>query len=47
MISEKHANFIITEKGCKSDDVKKLIATVRERVKKEFDIELELELEIW
>ncbi len=47
MISEKHANFIITEEGCKSDDVKKLIATVRERVQKEFDIELELELEIW
>ncbi len=47
MISEKHANFIITEKGCKSDDVKKLIAAVREKVKKEFDIELELELEIW
>ena len=46
-ISEKHANFIITEKDCKSADVKKLIETMKEKVAEQFDIELELELEIW
>jgi UDP-N-acetylmuramate dehydrogenase len=46
-ISEKHANFIVTEQGCKSADVKRLIEAVRERVKEKFDAELELEIEIW
>jgi len=46
-ISEKHANFITTEKGCKSSDVQRLIEAVRQRVKEQFDLELELELEIW
>ena len=46
-VSEKHANFIMTEKGCKSADVKRLIEAVRNRVREEFDIELELEIEIW
>ncbi len=47
MVSEKHANFIIAEKGCKSRDVKKLIETIKQGVKEQFDIELELEIEIW
>ena len=46
-ISEKHANFIITEKGCKSGDVKRLIQAVAERVKEKFDVQLEQEIEIW
>jgi UDP-N-acetylmuramate dehydrogenase len=46
-VSEKHANFIVAEKGCKSKDVLRLIDSVKQRVKKEFDIELELEIEIW
>ena len=46
-VSEKHANFIIAEKGCKSRDVMRLIDAVRERVKEQFGIELELEIEIW
>jgi UDP-N-acetylmuramate dehydrogenase len=46
-VSEKHANFITTVKGCKSSDVKRLIEAVRERVVEKFKIELELELEIW
>lgn len=46
-VSEKHANFIVAGKGCKSKDVLRLIDSVKERVKKEFDIELELEIEIW
>ncbi len=47
MVSEKHANFIIAEKDCKSSDVMKLIDTIREKVKERFDTELELEIEIW
>ena len=46
-VSEKHANFIITEKGCKSSDVGKLIDHIKKTVAEKFDIELELELEIW
>jgi len=46
-VSEKHANFIVAEEGCKSRDVIDLIESIRGRVKEEFDIDLELELEIW
>jgi UDP-N-acetylmuramate dehydrogenase len=47
VVSEKHANFIIAQKGCKSKDVLRLIDAVTQRVKEQFDIELELEIEIW
>jgi UDP-N-acetylmuramate dehydrogenase len=47
VVSEKHANFIVTENGCTSTDVKQLIAMIRTKVKDAFDVELELELEIW
>ncbi len=47
IVSEKHANFFIAEKGCKSRDILRLIDTVKQRVKEQFDIELELEIEIW
>jgi UDP-N-acetylmuramate dehydrogenase len=47
VVSDKHANFIIADEGCKSSDVLELIDLIRGRVKEEFDIELELELEIW
>jgi UDP-N-acetylmuramate dehydrogenase len=46
-VSEKHANFIIAHKGCKSSDVQRLIEAIRERVKDKFNVELETELEIW
>ena len=46
-VSEKHANFIVAEKGCKGSDVLKLINTIQNKVKEEFDINLELELEVW
>ena len=46
-VSEKHANFIIAQEGCKSRDVMRLVDAIRERVKERFDIELELEIEIW
>jgi UDP-N-acetylmuramate dehydrogenase len=47
IVSEKHGNFIIAEKGCKSRDVMRLIDAIKERVKEQFGIELELEIEIW
>jgi UDP-N-acetylmuramate dehydrogenase len=47
IVSEKHANFIIAEKDCKSSDVTKLIDIIRKKVKERFDTELELEIEIW
>lgn len=46
-VSEKHANFIIAQEGCKSRDVMRLIDVIKERVKERFGIELELEIEIW
>jgi UDP-N-acetylmuramate dehydrogenase len=47
VISEKHANFIIAEQGCTSRDVMKLIDAIKQKVKEQFDIALELEIEIW
>jgi len=47
VVSEKHANFIIAQKDCKSRDVMRLIELVKQKVKEQFDIELELEIEIW
>ena len=46
-VSEKHANFIIADKKCTSRDVLRLIDAIKERVKEQFDTELELEIEIW
>lgn len=47
VVSEKHANFIVARDGCTSRDVMQLIDVVRQRVRERFDVELELELEIW
>ena len=47
IVSEKHANFIIARKGCTSKDVMRLIDLIREKVRNQFNIELELEIEIW
>lgn len=47
VVSEKHANFFIAESGCTSTDVKQLIEMVRTKVKDVFDVDLELEIEIW
>ena len=47
IVSEKHANFFIAQKGCTSRDVMRLIELVKEKVQKQFNVELELEIEIW
>ena len=46
MISRKHANFIINLGGATFKDVWQLIEIARDKVKEQFDIELELEIEI-
>jgi UDP-N-acetylmuramate dehydrogenase len=47
VVSEKHANFIVAQEGCKSSDVTALIEKIRKKVKENFDVQLELEIEIW
>ena len=47
VVSEKHANFINAKKGCTSNDVIRLIDNIRDKVKHQFNINLELEIEIW
>jgi UDP-N-acetylmuramate dehydrogenase len=47
MVSERHANFIISEPECTSNDVLRLIDVVRSQVYQRTGVELELEIEIW
>ena len=47
VVSDKHANFIIAKDGCSSRDILQLIETIRKRVREQFDVELEPELEVW
>jgi UDP-N-acetylmuramate dehydrogenase len=47
VVSEKHANFILAQDGCKSVDVMQLIEKVQAKVREQFGVELELELEVW
>ena len=47
VVSDKHANFIVAKNGASSSDVLQLIDLVREKILEQFDVELELELQIW
>jgi len=47
VVSEKHANFIVAREGCTSRDIMRLIDVIRQRVRERFDVELELEIEVW
>lgn len=44
MVSEKHCNFIVNNKGATSDDYLKLMEQMREKVRCEYGIELEPEI---
>ncbi len=46
MVSKKHANFIVNCHFASASDVLRLIAEVRERVFKRFDVELKLEIHL-
>jgi UDP-N-acetylmuramate dehydrogenase len=45
-ISERHANFIVNSGGASAADVVALIAEARRRVKEQFRVDLELEVEL-
>ena len=48
VVSEKHANFIVTEgENAKASDALELAEEIRERVKREHGIDLEYEVEVW
>jgi UDP-N-acetylmuramate dehydrogenase len=47
VVSNRHANFIVAEPECTSQDVLRLIDLVRGQVHDRLGIELERELEIW
>ncbi|MBX3412066.1 MAG: UDP-N-acetylmuramate dehydrogenase [Pirellulales bacterium] len=46
-VSERHANFIVSDESATSQDVLRLIELVRDRVAERFGVELETEIEIW
>ena len=46
-ISDRHANFIVTNEGATAQDVLGLIESARTKVAERFGVDLELEIEIW
>ena len=46
-VSDRHANFIVAEPHCTSQDVLRLIELVRSQVNDRMGVHLELEVEIW
>ena len=46
-VSDRHANFIVTEPGASSQDVLNLIEIIRSRVSERHGVDLELEIQIW
>lgn len=47
VVSDLHANFIVADKDCSSQDVLALIEQVRTQVAERMEVELEAEIEIW
>jgi UDP-N-acetylmuramate dehydrogenase len=47
MVSPLHANFIVNTGGATADDVLRLIEKIREKILKNYNVLLELEIEIW
>lgn len=46
-ISDRHANYIVTQESARAEDVMRLIDLARSRVAEQFDVELELEIQVW
>ena len=46
-VSDRHANFILADRGGKSADVRLLIRRVRDRVEEHCGIQLQPEVDIW
>jgi len=47
VVSDRHANFILVEPECTTQDVLRLIEMVRSQVRDRMGVDLELEIEIW
>lgn len=47
VVSERNANFIVTEPNCTTTDMLRLIDTIRMQVLNRLGVNLELDLEIW
>ncbi|MGQ9564188.1 MAG: UDP-N-acetylmuramate dehydrogenase [Thermogutta sp.] len=47
VVSERNANFIVTEPNCTTTDILRLIDTIRGHVLNRLGVSLELDLEIW
>jgi UDP-N-acetylmuramate dehydrogenase len=47
VVSDRHANFVVNDRGAKAQDVLDLLELVRERVEREAGVELELEVKVW
>ena len=47
VVSPVHANFIVVDTSAKASDVQELITFMRRKVQEKFEVQLELELEIW
>jgi UDP-N-acetylmuramate dehydrogenase len=46
-VSNRHANFIVAEQGCTTQDVLQLIEKIKTQVTARLGVDLELEIEIW
>ena len=46
-VSQVHANFIVSNPGCRADDIQKLIKIIREKVFDKDGIHLESEVQMW
>ena len=46
-ISERHANFIVAKRDARSRDILELIDIARTRVREQFGVDLELEIDVW
>ncbi len=46
-VSSRHANFIVVDSGATASDVLGLVERIQERVRRVFDVELALEIEVW
>ena len=47
VVSARHANFIIAEPECTSQDVLRLIDLIRTQVEQRLEVQLEQEIEVW
>jgi len=46
-VSDRHANFIVTDAGVRSADVLTLIDLIRTTVAEKYGVDLELEIQVW